>query len=126
MRVPSVKSWVVGRGTPYDLRPRTHVLFLQISPRRLFPLDGLEQCPEVALAEAAGPLPLDDLVKHRRSVLDRLGEDLQQVSVRVPVHQDTERGEHIQWLVDVAHAPLELMVVAGGHREELDAPVPKR
>src|SRR6266403_1878944 len=68
------------------IRPRRD-LRSEIPPRRLLPLDGLEQRPEVALAEAPGALALDDLVEHRRPVLDRLGEDLQQVPGRIPVHQ---------------------------------------
>ena len=43
------------------------VVPLQIPPRRLLPLDRLEQRLEVALAEALGALPLDDLVEQRRA-----------------------------------------------------------
>jgi hypothetical protein len=35
-------------------------------------------------------VPLDQLEEDRRPVLDRLGEDLQQVAVLVPVSQDAQ------------------------------------
>ena len=40
-------------------------------PERLLALDRFEQRLEVALAEAAAALPLDDLEEHRRPILDR-------------------------------------------------------
>src|SRR5678816_2269627 len=99
---------------------------LEVPPERLFALDGLEERLEVALAEALGALPLDDLVEHRRPVLDRLGEDLQQVAVRIAVDEDAEPGELVHRLVDPADAALQLLVVGGGHREELDAAIAER
>ena len=37
-------------------------------------------------------MPLDELEEHGRPVADRLGEDLQQVAVLVPVDQDAPLG----------------------------------
>jgi hypothetical protein len=57
-------------------------------PRLLLALDRLEERLEVALAEAERAVPLDDLEEHGRAVSERLGEDLQQVAVLVPVDED--------------------------------------
>ena len=56
----------------------------------LLPLDRLEKRLEVALAEPLRAVPLDQLEEDRRPVLHRLGEDLQQVAVLVPVGQDAQ------------------------------------
>ncbi len=47
---------------------------LKIAPPVLFPFDRLEEGLEVALAEAAGAVPLDDLEEDGRPILHRLGE----------------------------------------------------
>src|SRR3954454_3568546 len=57
----------------------------EVAPALLLPLDGLEQGLEVALAEAERAVPFDQLEEHGRPVLYGFGEDLQQVSVLVPV-----------------------------------------
>src|SRR5690606_35432740 len=67
----------------------------QVAPLGLLPLDGLEQGLEVALAEAHGAVPLDEFEEHGRAVLDRLGEDLQQVAVLVPVDEDLQLAERL-------------------------------
>src|SRR3954449_4763384 len=54
----------------------------------LLALDRLEECLEVALAEAERAVPLDELEEDGGPVAGRLGEDLQQVAVLVPVDQD--------------------------------------
>src|SRR5438477_1250186 len=63
----------------------------EVAAALLLALDGLEQRLEVALAEAQRPVPLDQLEEHGRAVAHRRGEDLQQVAVLVPVHQDAAR-----------------------------------
>ena len=45
---------------------------LHVAALGLLPLDRLEQCFEVALAEPLRAVPLDQLEEHRRPVLDRL------------------------------------------------------
>src|SRR5690606_28786752 len=60
----------------------------QVAAALLLPLDRLEQRLEVPLPEAHRAVPLDQLEEERRTVLHRLGEDLQQVAVLVAVHQD--------------------------------------
>ena len=73
---------------------------LEVSSPLLLALDRLEERLEVALAEAARTVALDDLEEHRRPVLDRLGEDLQQVALVVAVDQDAELGEVRQVFLD--------------------------
>ena len=63
---------------------------LKVPPPLLFALDRFEQGLEVALAEAARAVALDDLEEHGRAVADRLGEDLEQVALVVAVDQDPE------------------------------------
>ena len=48
------------------LRPRS-----EVAAPGLFDLDGLEQCLEVADAESAPAVALDDLEEERRPILDR-------------------------------------------------------
>src|SRR5680860_79532 len=88
----------------------------------LLALDGLEERPEVPLAEAQRPVPLDELEEHGRPVAHRPGEDLQQVTVLVTVDQDLallqllDRDPH---LADPL-AQLRIVVVGVGGVEELD------
>src|ERR687886_1937048 len=96
---------------------------LQVAALGLLALDGLEQRLEVAVAEAARAVALDDLEEHRRAVADRLGEDLQQVALVVAVDEDAllaEVGELVDHLGD---ARGDLVVVGGRDRQELDAAV---
>src|SRR5262249_33625052 len=66
---------------------------LEVAAAALLPLDRLEQRLAVALAEALRAVPLDQLEKHRRPVLHRLGEHLQQVTILVPVGEDLLGGQ---------------------------------
>ena len=68
----------------------------------LLALDRLEQGLEVALAEAARAVALDDLEEDRRPVAERLGEDLQQVALVVVVDEDAEPAQVGEVLVDLA------------------------
>src|ERR1035441_382711 len=70
---------------PVDRGPR-----LEVAALGLLPLDRLEQRLEVPLAEPLRAVPLDQLEEYGRPVLHRLGEDLQQVPVLVPVGQDAQ------------------------------------
>src|SRR5215218_8501724 len=79
----------VGPVTPSSCHARAHLGLAreasQVSADLLLPLDRLEQGLEVALAEAEGAVSLDQLEEDRRSVLDGLGEDLEEVAVLVAV-----------------------------------------
>src|SRR4051794_37274821 len=68
---------------------------LQVPATLLLALDRLEQGLEVALAEAERAVPLDQLEEHRRAVLHRLGEDLEQVAVLVAVDQDAQFAQRL-------------------------------
>src|SRR6187200_772042 len=94
---------------------------LEVAAALLLALDGLEQRLEVAVAEAARAVALDDLEEDRRAVADRLGEDLQQVALVVAVDEDPEPLEVLEVLGDLADAVRRLVVVRVGRVEELDA-----
>src|SRR5579863_4222333 len=59
---------------------------LKVAASGLFSLDSFEQRLEVALAEAAAALSLNDFKKQRRTVLYRLGEDLQHVPFIIAIN----------------------------------------
>src|SRR5699024_8546296 len=100
----------------------------EVAATLLLPLDGLEQCLEVALAEAQRAVPLDQLEEHRRPVAQRLGEDLEQVAVLVTVHQDAALLQLLDRHPDLADPcpQLRVLVVGVGGVEELDAVGPQR
>jgi 2-keto-4-pentenoate hydratase/2-oxohepta-3-ene-1,7-dioic acid hydratase in catechol pathway len=92
-------------GTVSGTEPGTYgSLMSEVAAALLGALDGLEQRLEVADAEAGRAVALDDLVEHRRAVLDRLGEDLQQVALVVAVDEDAELLQVVPRLVDLADA----------------------
>src|ERR687885_2998264 len=99
---------------------------LQVAPLGLLALDRLEQRLEVAVAEAARAVALDDLQEHRRAVADRLREDLQQVALVVSVDEDAEAAQVREVLVDLPDPGGDLLVVGVGRAQELDAPLPHR
>src|SRR5579859_4026434 len=94
---------------------------LQVAALRLFSLDGFEQGFEVALAEGAAALALDDLVEECGTILDRLGEDLQHVAFVVAVDQHAKLLELVNRFVDLADTLLQAGVVAMRHLQKLDA-----
>src|SRR4051794_29201992 len=106
-------AWPAGRPSPCSAS--------EVPPRGLLALDRLEQRLEVALAEAARAVPLDQLEEDRRAVAERLGEDLEQVALVVAVDQDAEPAQIVERLVDVAHAAGHVGVVRVGRAQELDA-----
>src|SRR2546423_4712034 len=98
----------------------------EVPPRRLLALDCLEQGLEVALAEAARAVPLDQLEEDRRPVAERLREDLKQVALVVAVDEDAEPVQVVDRLGDLAHAAGQLVVVRVGGAQELNALLPER
>src|SRR3984885_7216789 len=93
----------------------------EVSAPRLLELDGLEQILEVALAESLRPVPFDHLEEHRRPVLNRLGEDLQQVAVLVAVGEDPEFAQLVERDPGVANPLPEYVVIAVRRVEEVNA-----
>src|SRR5918911_225296 len=94
---------------------------LQVAALGLLALDRLEQRLEVAVAEAAGAVTLDDLEEDRRAVADRLREDLQEIALVVAIDEDALLAQVGELLDDLGHARGDLVVVRLGDREELDA-----
>src|SRR5262245_63397256 len=99
---------------------------LEVSSAGLFDLDRLEQRLEVADTEAARTVPLDDLEEERRAVLDRAGEDLEEVALLVAVGLDPELLERRHRHPDVADTVGEGLVVGVRHPQELDAVLAQR
>ena len=93
----------------------------EVPPQRLLALDRLEERLEVALAEAARAVALDDLEEDRRPVAERLREDLQQVALVVAVDEDAEPAQVVERLVDLADALGQLRVVGVRRAQERDA-----
>src|SRR5262249_5316952 len=90
--------------------------------------DRFEEGLEVAFAEASGAFALDDLEEDRRPVSDALGEDLEEVALRVAVDEDAELGEALprQLVSERAHATASLVVVRRRHVEEANTPIAQR
>src|SRR5919106_6983396 len=94
---------------------------LEVATPRLLALDRLEQGLEVALAEAARAVALDDLEEQRRPVADGLGEDLQEVALVVAVDEDALLAQIRELLDDLGDARGHVLVVGRRDGEELDA-----
>ncbi|KPC69522.1 hypothetical protein ADL26_18170, partial [Thermoactinomyces vulgaris] len=95
-----------------------HVRPLEVAALGLLALDGLEQRLEVADAEAERAVPLDELEEDRGPVAEGLGEDLQQVAVLVPVHQDLQLAQGLDRHPGLAGPLAERVVVRVGGVEE--------
>src|SRR5438309_11181363 len=89
----------------------------------LLQLDRFEEGLEVPLAEAPGPVALDDLEEEGRAVLDRLREDLQEVALLITIDEDAQVGELAQVLIDRADAVREQFIIGAPHLEERDVVV---
>src|SRR3954452_11135870 len=89
--------------------------YLQVPAQCLLALDRLEERLEVALAEAACAVALDDLEEDGRAVADRLREDLQHVALVVAVDEDAEPAQVLQALLDLADPLRDVLVVGLRH-----------
>ena len=76
---------------------RHHYLFFaiivcssEVAALGLLQLDGLEKRLEVSSTEAIVVAPLNDLDEEGRPVLERLGENLQQIALLIMVDQDVQ------------------------------------
>src|SRR5689334_23144283 len=98
---------------------------LEVPALRLLSLDRLEQRLEVADAEPARAVALDDLEEEGGAVLDRPREDLEQIALLVTVGLDTELLERIDRDADVADAVGQCRVVLVRQAEELDTVLPE-
>src|SRR5688500_8819810 len=93
----------------------------QVAALLLLALDGLEQRLEVAHAEAARAVALDDLEEEGRPILDRAGEDLEQVALLVAVGLDTQLLQRVHRHAHVADPLGQRGVVLVRHAQELDS-----
>src|ERR671922_2416547 len=76
---------------------------LEVAPPRLLELDRLEERLEVADAKAPRTVPLDDLEEERRPVLDRPGEDLEEIAFLVAVGFDAQLLERLHRHADIPY-----------------------
>lgn len=103
---------------------------LQVSPLRLLPLNSFKQTLEVTRSKPVKFVPLDDLDEHRRPIHQRLGEQLQQISLLIIVNQDIQPLQRLKLLLQLPVPLLRLeavphrLVVRVGYVDELDASGP--
>ena len=100
----------------------------EVATLLLFGLNRFKQCFEITGTEALMVSALDYLQKEGGSVLERLGEDLQQVALVVVVDEDLLPLQNVDVLLhldgDVLEAGSQVVVVGVGDLvEELDATV---
>src|SRR5204863_9184176 len=86
----------------------------------LLTLDRLEECLEVADAETARAVALDDLEEEGRTVLDGTGEDLEEIALLVAVGLDAELLERVDGHADVADPVGQRRVILVREPQELD------
>src|SRR5207253_6008035 len=84
-----------------------------------------EQGFEVAFAETLRAAPLDDLEEQRRPILYGLGENLQQVTLVIAVHEDAQLGQLTSVLFNLSDPLREHLIVSIGHAQEGDIVVPQ-
>src|SRR6266481_8597406 len=93
----------------------------EVAAALLLALDRLEQGLEVPLAKSLGTVSLRQLEEYGRPVLHRLGEDLQQVNILVPVGEDPQLPELRKRHPGIAHPLAEGVVVAVRRQLPADA-----
>src|SRR2546421_4463322 len=76
---------------------------LQISSQFLLVLQRLEKGLEVPFAKAAGTFAFDHFKEDRRSIDNRLGEDLQQVALIVVIDKDPQFRQLLDILGNLAN-----------------------
>jgi hypothetical protein len=106
---------------PRAVGPSGRTSSLEVAAKFLFAFYGFEEGFEVALAEAAAALALDDLVEDGGAVFYRLGEDLQHVALVVAVDEDAQLFQFVDGFVDFADAGLQLGVIGVRDGEEVHA-----
>src|SRR6266513_2119807 len=85
---------------------------LQIASPVLLFLERLEEGFEITLTETLGAFALNDFEEQRRSILNRLGEYLQQISFIVAIDQNAESLQRLEIFVDVADTSGQLIVIS--------------
>src|SRR2546423_4211524 len=95
----------------------------QVPSRLLLAIDRFEERAEITFANAARALALDYLIEHRRTVLHISREDLEQVSLRITIDENPQLLKRLDWFVDLADAPLQILVVRRRCLQKLDPTV---
>ena len=86
---------------PDTLTPNTKSQILQISSGRLVQLDTFKQRLEVPGPESLVVVALNDLDEHRRTILERTGEDLQKIAIVIIINQNLQFLQQCQVFLDL-------------------------
>lgn len=98
----------------------------EVTALLLFEFERDEKRLEVACSKSLMVVSLDDFVEESRSILHRLGEDLEEVALLIVVHEDVILLEHIDVFCDLnrrhrRQVLAEVVVVGRWDGEELNA-----
>lgn len=96
---------------------------LAVAAELLLTLDGLEKGLEVSGTETLETTTLDDLNEDSGTILNGLGEDLEQVSTLIEVNKDIQLLDNIQILLNlgrrVSKTETQVLIVGSRNRQEL-------
>ena len=96
---------------------------LAVAAELLLTLDSLEEGLEVSGTETLETTTLDDLDEDSRTILNGLGEDLEQVSTLIEINKDVQLLDNIQILLDlgrrVSKTETQVLIVGRRNRQEL-------
>src|ERR1019366_7783382 len=92
----------------------------KIAAQRLLSLDRFEKCLEVTCTEALRALALNDFVKNRRTIFNRLRENLEQIAFVVPIHENSKLSKRRDVFVDFSDTLANAVVVRARNLQKLD------
>jgi hypothetical protein len=95
--------------------------FSEVSPQGLLPFDGFKEGFEVSFAKRFGAPALNNFKEKGGPILNGFGEQLQEVTVFIPVHQDVQGLEDGNILVNRPHPFGEIIVIGFGDVEKFNA-----
>src|SRR6478672_796306 len=98
---------------------------LQVAPRFLFLLQRFEERLEIALAETLRPFALDYFEKECGPVFNWLGENLEEITLVIPIDENAEASERPEILIDVTYPLRQRVVVGRRNFQELDTAILK-
>src|ERR1700731_4384664 len=94
---------------------------LQVASSVLLLLQCFKERFEIAFAETLRALALNDFEKESRPVFHRLGKDLEQIALFIPVDQDAQPLQGFEVFVDMAYSIQHRGVIARWYVQEFHA-----
>ena len=88
---------------------------------RLLSFDGFEQRFEIAFAEALRAFALNNLEKKCRAILHRLGENLKQITFIIPIDENAQLFQCVQFFINVTDTIEQRVIVRRRHLSETQA-----